>query len=123
MGFFLGPGGSSGVYTPSIAETLNIDSISSPSGRFIRIGKVVIVTGQVAIDPTTGAPTASTIGISLPVPSDISAAGSLSGSAVGSTGVVGRIFGNAGADEAQLDWDADHTDAVVYDFSFSYEIE
>lgn len=60
--------GSANLYTPTITNGSNVASSTVREFRWVRIGNIVIVSGYVEIDPTTGS-TTTVFDISLPVAS------------------------------------------------------
>lgn len=60
----------SGTYTPTLTNTTNITASTANTAYYTRVGNMVTVSGRVSIDPTaTGS---ITLGVSLPIASDIS---------------------------------------------------
>lgn len=113
-------------YTPTLTGTANVDGTPTTSGAFYqRIGSIVRVEATLSIDPTADA-TLTTVGISLPVTSDISAAGDLSGVAVRDGGnaadAVGSLAGDADNDRATLTFTSTGTAAETWHVSFTYAV-
>lgn len=117
----------SGTYTPTLANTTNIDSsTASPLTRWMRVGNVVSVSGQVAIDVTAAA-AATSLFISIPIASTIGATSSLSGTAArldtSAVTLAGLIYGETSGNRARLDF---YSDAIVasrtWMFTFSYVV-
>lgn len=113
----------SGTYTPTITNVVNVAASSAPHAIYMRIGNIVHVSGIVNIDPTTAA-TATQFRISLPIASDLTAAGDLVG--VGAEGSVVNTSGSA----AIIDVDTTNDCAIVsyacmdgsnHGFSFSFQ--
>lgn len=70
----------SGTYTPTLYNTTNVDASTAYTCQYMRVGSVVTVSGRVDIDANgTGA---TTLGISLPVASNFTAAEQCAGTGV-----------------------------------------
>ena len=110
----------SGTYTPTLTDTLNLDSSTANECFYTRIGNVVSVYGLLSIDPTA-------IGIvncdiSLPISSNI-ASGDVSGVAVATNrDEHGSIYGVATTDVARLYVDAKVSVSISMRINFSYKI-
>ena len=116
----------SGTYTPTLTSVTNVAASTSTSHfRWFRVGLVVYVSGQIDIDPTAGS-TLTSLGITLPVASNLALARQLSGIAVMDNGTVmtlGRIQGDATNDRAQLDFYSDSGAANrAWQIQFSYVV-
>lgn len=113
----------SGVYTPTLTNVANLDGSTAFQCQYLRVGSVVTVSGKVSVDPTLAA-TATKLGISLPVASNIGADEDVGGVAF-ATGIAaqgGGIIGDATNDRAELDWvSADVTNQVMA-FTFTYRV-
>lgn len=87
----------SGEYTPTITNTTNVAASTAFVCQYILMGNYCLVGWHADIDPTAAGPTASEIQMTLPIPSDFSAATDANGS--GSTedtaGQSGRITADA----------------------------
>jgi hypothetical protein len=113
-----------GIYTPTLTNTTNVAaSTNSANTKWTRIGDTVTVYGEVAIDPTAAAPTATVLNISLPIASDITSATQICG--VASDGVsaqTGQIRGNTTSDTAELTFSATNTANRTWGFTFMYTV-
>ena len=113
----------SGTYTPTLTNAANIAASTAFTCQYMRVGNVVTVSGRVSIDPTT-ASTATTLGMSLPIASDLTEqtqlGGTFSTSAI-STNTTGPISGNISNNRADFDIIVG-TDVAnrSYYFSFTY---
>src|SRR6185369_11101538 len=68
----------SGTYTPTLTNGTNVAASTARKCQWIRVGNVVLVSGQLDVDTTsTGA---SELGISLPIASNLATAFDLAGS-------------------------------------------
>lgn len=74
----------SSTYTPTLTNVTNVASSTVSTALWIRVGNMVIVSGLLSIDPTSGS-TQTVIEISLPIVSDLSSNTQLSGTAVRAT--------------------------------------
>lgn len=112
----------SGTYTPTLFNTTNIAASTASVTNYLRVFDRVTVFGQVTIDPTAAA--ASLLGMSLPVASNIGAAGDLGGTAAATTvtdNAIG-IIGDAANDRASFSWVAIDISNHVFAFQFSYRV-
>src|SRR3990167_1501275 len=67
-------------YTPTLTAVANVATKTAYICQYPRVGAFVTVSGQVAIDPTS-ATTLTRLGISLPIPSSLTAAEQVGGTA------------------------------------------
>jgi hypothetical protein len=112
-----------GTYTPSLTFGANVATASAFVCQYMRVGNVVTVSGRVSIDPTT-ANTLTTLGMSLPIASSITAQTQVSGTFSSSgvaTNTTGPVSGNTGNNRADFDIIVG-TDVAnrSYYFSFTY---
>lgn len=114
----------SGTYTPTITNLTNITSSTARNCTYVRVGNNVTVFGSV--DLTTTLAVASTVGISLPITSDITDRHDLNGLGNASTAIAtnGAISGDTGNDRAELNFIglAIGGTGTIF-FSFSYTIQ
>lgn len=112
-----------GTYTPTLTNVANLSASTAYQCQWLRVGNKVTVSGRVDIDPTTAALTTS-LGISLPVSSNIGASEDCAGVAFAS-GIAGQgaaILGDSINDRATMTWIAgDVTNQAMY-FTFTYDI-
>lgn len=109
------------VYTPVATERANLDSITTSGCPWMQIGLRVIVSGVIAIDPTTDG-SAIQFRISLPVASDLGDRGDLSGvGAYRNQGV--SIFADSVNNEASFLVKANTVGSQTITFIFMYEIK
>ncbi len=110
----------SGTYTPTLTNVTNITSSTAKKCQWQRVGNVVHVSGSVDITPTLAA--AATVGISLPIASNLAVATDCAGNA-DAIGVAmpGSISGDITNDRAQLDVIASVGANTLY-FSYTYEV-
>jgi hypothetical protein len=113
----------SGVYTPTLFNTLNMTASTAYQCQWMRVSDRVIVSGSVDVDPTAPA-TVTQLGISLPVASDLGAATDLSGTAfanrIASMGAA--ILGDSANDRAIMEWvSTDVTNQGMW-FIFMYRV-
>jgi len=110
----------SGTYTPTLTNVTNITASTARKCQYMRVGNVVTVSGSLDITPTLAALT--TVGISLPIASNLALATDCAGAgdALG-VSMPASISGDAANDRAQLDTIAVLGANTTY-FAFSYEI-
>lgn len=116
-----------GFYTPTITPVSNVAATTANANViYVRHGSVVRVSGTVQIDPTAASVT-TTIGISLPVASNLTSFTELSGQAARVQGtiapLVAGITGDTTNERAQMTFlnDTDVADRA-WAFEFSYRI-
>ena len=113
----------SGTYTPTLTETSGITSSSVGTCYYYRVGDMVHVFGSVTIEPS-GVSADTILDVSLPIASDLTAGGQLSGAfRVANAGdqPSGVIFGNPG-DVARFRITAGNTASRQFSFLFSYVV-
>lgn len=112
-----------GFYTPTLTDVTNVASSTAVECRWFRIGCMVTVYGQVTVDPTAAAPTATELGISLPIPSALANAREVSGvAACSAVQQSGRISADTTNDRAALLFSATDTASRAWGFTFSYPL-
>ena len=113
----------SGFYFPVFIGVENVDTITPFEASYMRIGDVVTVQGRVQVDPTVNA-TATSVRISLPVPSDIIVLNYLSGSAAALNVAdhVAAIQGDTTNDAASMTFTSRMTTPTTFFYNFSYRI-
>lgn len=111
----------SGTYTPTLTNTANVASSTAFECQYLRVGNVVTVSGQITITPTS-ASVATSLGISLPIASDIVGGRNLGGTACcgAAAGLVGQIAGDPTNDRALLTAVPSTNAANNWSFSFTY---
>src|SRR6185436_6011021 len=72
----------SGTYTPTLTGVTNVAASTAYTCQWMRVGNVVTVSGQVDIDATLAASTATELGISLPIASSLTADEQVGGDAI-----------------------------------------
>lgn len=113
-----------GTYTPTITNTTNITNSTAYVCQYLRVGNTVIVSGSVFLTFTAYA-TASEIGISLPIASNLAQAYQLAGTSCTGNGVnVGAIQGDATNDRGTLKMTspASPTTTGTLYFQFTYQV-
>lgn len=114
----------SGTYTPTLTGTANVAASTAFACQYMRVGNVVTVSGQIDIDPTAAAPTATDLGISLPIASNLASQQQLAGVSdcyqIALQG--GTIRGDAANDRATLSYVATSTANQSHFFTFTYLI-
>lgn len=127
-GHISGPG-LSGTYTPTLTGIVNVDSVSGGVAKWSRTGNMVDVSGTLTIDATAAANTFTSIGVSLPVPSNLASASDLTGQcwygngSGGGPNYSGSASGDATNDRAQLDFPSGFVVAATLAFRFQYEVK
>jgi len=110
----------SGTYTPTLTNITNVASSTAVTCQYMRVGNVVTVSGQVVIQATTGG-SASAIGVSLPIASDLSALRQLAGSlGTSASYTTATIYGDLTNDRATFYITIPDTTSRNYFFHFTY---
>lgn len=112
-------------YTPIATPTTNLDAAVPAECRWFRVGDFVTVVGQYTADATAAASTATELQLTLPIPTNLTASGQLSGVAMsnGNVQTVGaRISADTTTERASIIWPATTTGNVSWSFLFSYQI-
>jgi hypothetical protein len=117
----------SGTYTPNLTNITNVAASSTGTCQYMRVGNVVTVSGQIAIDPTTASAN-TVVRMTLPIASDFSGSSRYCGGTAASvsSGTYGQslaIFAHESA-TGQAEFVGDPTVATSqsYAFSFTYRI-
>lgn len=114
----------SGTYTPTLFNTTNVAASTAYACKWMRVGRVVTVSGKVDIDPTSAAGTGTFLGISLPITSNLTAeeqcAGTASTSGVNQSAIV---YGDTTNDRAVIEFSSQHTNNLRYMYQFTYLIQ
>lgn len=114
----------SGTYTPTGTAVANVSANTPQSSRWVRQGSNVTVTGSVSITPTA-ATTSTSLGLSLPVASDLTSAIHLNGVAVsadGTNAVMGSVIADITNDRATLLFNSIGTSARTFQYTYSYRV-
>lgn len=112
-----------GFYTPTLTNVTNIGDSTAVECMWFRTGCMVTVSGSAAIDPTAAAPTATELGISLPIPSSLTLARQLAGvAACSAVQQSGRLEADATNDRAALLFSAVDTANRTWNFQFTYTV-
>lgn len=113
----------SGSYTPTLTNTTNVTSSAAYTARYIRVMDRVYVSGKVDIQPTASA-TATVLGISLPIASNLAnehdCAGTASAAVV--AGQCAAVRGNTTSDIAEMAFISQTNTNQAMFFHFSYDI-
>lgn len=112
---------SSGTYTPTLTGVANVQASTVYAAQWMRVGKVVTVSGQIDLDPTAAGTVQFTIG--LPVASTFTHSSHLCGTAAVNTGgapfPVG-IYGNVAGLNALFTYSSSDgaSRALLYHFTY-----
>lgn len=116
------PAIASGTYTPTLTNGANVDSTTSAVCQYIRVGNVVTVSGVVSVDPTASGGTATQVGISFPIASNLASTTQCGGGGAHNvnspTGVL--ITSDTANDRAQATFAANTTASASMGFTFTY---
>ncbi len=112
-----------GTYTPTLTNVTNLDASTAYECQYVRVGTIVMVSGLVDVDPTTGGGTATELGVSLPVASTFGATEDCGGVATAS-GVQesAAIVADAANNRAKIVWVTSQTANTPMSFTFTYAI-
>lgn len=110
-----------GTFTPTLTNTLNIDSTTPQQCQYLRVGNTVTVSGIILVNPTAAGDTQ--VGMSLPVASDLNISENLGGAGVwfglGSFVPV-RFIGDSVNNRADINFTATDGNSRALTFSFTY---
>jgi len=112
-----------GTWTPTLTAVTNVAASGAVASYYLRVGTQVFCWGLLTVDPTAGAPTQTDLGISLPIASNLAAAGDLAGVSnptIDENG--GSIFADTTNDRANLRFFAKQTANHTQCFQFAYRI-
>ena len=112
----------SGVYTPTLTNTTNISASTAYECQWARVGNMVIVSGQVDIDPTAAG--ACILTMSIPVASTFTANGHLGGTAESNAELPCRIRASTSTYSAVFQFAATASTLgnQIFFFIFSYRV-
>ena len=112
-----------GRYTPTLTNGANVAASTEFECGWFRVGNTVTVSGLVNIDVTLTA-TSTVLGMSLPIPSDFTGGGQLSGvgfcQAIAGLGL--GINAETTANEANLQFISSDIANQTFRFIFSYQV-
>ena len=114
-----------GTYTPTLFNTTNIAASTSFSSMWFRIGNNITVFGVANVDPTTATSTITSLGVSLPVPSNFGVFTDVSGNCTVAGAVVdnsGSVYADTTNDRAIVEWSTINTNNHGVYFTFTYRI-
>jgi hypothetical protein len=116
----------SGTYTPTLTNTTNIASSTAYTAMYLRVGSIVLVAGQVDIDPTSGTGVDSELQMTLPVASNFAnaydAAGSGGDPGDSSNTQLASLRADATTDRASMHFIANTSASQLFRFIFLYRI-
>lgn len=114
----------SGTYTPTLTNTANVAASTIQAPQWLRVGNVVTVSGFMTIQPTAAGNAVTTVGISLPIASNLAAAGQCAGTAVTTTlaNSASWITSDTTNDIALVNFYASSTANAQWLFQFTYLI-
>lgn len=111
----------SGTYTPTLSNGLNVATSTATVCQYIRIGNVVTVSGTLSGVACMGAGATSILTATLPIASAFADNSELGGAGVHSTAPV-MLLANTAGGLAQFTWTAETTNTNVLPFTFTYRI-
>ena len=111
----------SGVYTPVFSGLSGVDSATPFECQYMRVGDTVTVSGIFAAVCTEFASPYHML-MTLPIASNLGAAGDLAGTFTTQLGAYGSIIGNSIANKAQLYFVDGLTSSADYSFTLTYQI-
>lgn len=117
-----------GTYTPTVTNVANVAAIANASGKYIRIGDLVMVTVYVDLDCSSASPTTSQVTITLPIAStftvinDVTGTGCSQGTSGGGTGPSGGCVYRSG-NLAQYDFTCFNGANLNHGIVFMYQVK
>lgn len=113
-----------GVYTPTLTNTTNLSASTASEQPYVRIGDVVIVGISFSADTVAGAPTATELNMSLPIPSTFTAVGDAAGTVAASIiQQSGRVRADVSGARFSILWDASDTSNRAWSGIAMYRIK
>lgn len=114
-----------GTYTPTLTNTTNIAASTAYVTGWFRVGAMVTVFGQIDIDATLSGSTATELGVSLPVASNMTGEQDLGGNAISDAvaSLSARVKGDPTNDRASIVFKALSLSNDSYSFEFSYQVK
>lgn len=111
----------SDLYTPTLTNVTNLDDSAAFQCQYVRVGDLVTVSGKFTANPTAAA--ATELGMSLPIPSNLTAEEQVAGTAF-CPGIQqgAAIQADATNNRASVQWLANDTANRAFIFSFTYRI-
>lgn len=109
----------------TLTTVANVTAVGAGDCIFIRLGNVVVVFGEGSADVTAAANTLTTVGVSLPIASNIANTADAYGAGWSANNfTLFRLQGNVASDRADLSWRAQTSGAgLVFGFFFIYVIK
>lgn len=113
-------------YTPTLTAMANVSSATASVHKWFRIGDVVVVNGSSSVTPTAAAGTATQVGISLPVASNLSHVNDIRSPAAPDTSLghtIPFVSADTANDRAILNFGSGSTSACGWSYTFMYEVK
>jgi hypothetical protein len=112
-----------GTWTPTLTGTANVASVTAFLCHYTRIGNQVMCRGLFNVTPTAASDTNTTVGVSLPVPSNLGVTTDLTGIAnYSGTQRGGRVSADVTNDRATVTFASQGTGALTCNFMFDYVV-
>lgn len=113
-----------GTYTPTLTNTTNVAASTSYLAKYIRVGDIVFVAGRLNIDPTAAAPTLTTLGVSLPIASDLTNSEQCSGvyARLNDATGGGVVTGDTTNNRANITFFASNAGNNTGGYAFAYQV-
>lgn len=113
-----------GTYTPTASGAVNVTANTQHLAQWLRNGDTVTVSGNMEIQPTAAADTATRLRISLPVASALANTFECCGAGVNISGLYRAIaiYGDVASDTAELAFAADSTSNRTCTYHFTYRV-
>ncbi len=118
-----GNGITSGTYTPTLTDVLNVTGSTAFTCYYTRIGDMVHVAGFANVDPTAAGTVQ--LGVSIPIASNFTVDNQLAGTGVSigaSTNQPASVYADSANDRAQIQYEAVDTSNKAMAFHFSYRV-
>lgn len=106
----------SGTYTPTLTNVSNAGSLTAAVCQWVRVGNVVTVSGSATVTPSSAG--VVRIGITLPIGSGLTASNQLAGTGCGEDGDIGRVYGDATNDRAEIRIGLAFASTVSFHFTY-----
>lgn len=114
-----------GTYTPTLNGVSNVAASTAYVTGWYRVGSMVTVFGKIDIDATLAASTATELGVSLPIASNMTGEEDLGGNAISDSvaSLSARIKADPTNDRAAIVFKALSLTNDSYSFEFSYQVK
>ncbi len=114
-----------GTYTPTLTNVNNAGALANEVAWYQRVGPFVTVYGSITLTPSSGGGTATSVGITLPIATNLTSSNQVRGTGVyeATSRDIAYVGGDATNDRAELSFKANATGNDRVGFHFSYMLQ